>query len=139
MQTDEGRRAYAVYRTLPNPAPAQPVTKVVEPTPSPSFLALRKLAAELSNREPSLTPDQALTKVYADPRNRELVAAERSENRPSAEAPVAKTNRGRIADRVAALAGALGQQFPSLSCGEAFDLVLARNPALADAYRQAAV
>ena len=37
---------------------------------------------------------------------------------------------------MAALAGALGQQFPSLSYDEAVDRVLARNPALADAYQR---
>jgi hypothetical protein len=77
-----------------------------------------------------------LRQVYSGPRNCELVAAERAENRPSAEALVAKSNRGRIADRVAALAGARGQQFPSLGYDEAVDRMLARNPALADAYQR---
>lgn len=138
MQTDEGRRAYAVYRTLPNPAPEQhPVAKVVAPAPSPSLERLNKLADELHNREPSLTPDQAFTKVYSDPRNRGLVAAERSENRPGLTV-VEKGGGGSapFADRVASLASSLARTHRDLSHADCIKAVLERNPVLAAAYRR---
>jgi hypothetical protein len=81
MTDEDGRALYAAYRVLPNPAP-EPVTKRIEPAPSPSLAALNKLADDLRNREPSLSAEMAFTKVYSDPRNRRLVAAERDENRP---------------------------------------------------------
>lgn len=40
--------------------------------------ALEKLAADLRQRNPYLTIEQAFAKVYADPANRELAAAERA-------------------------------------------------------------
>jgi hypothetical protein len=39
---------------------------------------LNARAAELRKADPSLTPEQAFSKAYLDPRNRELAKAERS-------------------------------------------------------------
>ena len=102
MKTEDGRALYAAYRVLPNGTP-EPVAKAVGPAPSPSFVALRKLAAELNRNEPTTYPtvEVAFAKVYADPRNRELVRKERDENRPGAEALVAKGTN--VYDRIAAL------------------------------------
>ena len=107
---------------------------MAEPAPSLSLVALNKIADQLNEREPSLTKEQCFTKVYADPRNRALVAAERAENRPGSEAPLAKGTN--VCDRIAALAAALASQHPDMTHDAAVKAVLDRNPALADAYRQ---
>ena len=45
-------------------------------------LFFRQLARSHREEHPELTAEMAFSKVYADPANRELVAAERAENRP---------------------------------------------------------
>jgi hypothetical protein len=44
---------------------------------------LKGMAAELRKSQPELSESQAFLKVYADPANKELAAAERRENRPA--------------------------------------------------------
>lgn len=46
--------------------------------------ALKAKAAELRKSDPKLTEEQAFAKVYADPANRKIAAAERRKNRPAA-------------------------------------------------------
>src|SRR5262249_5281427 len=137
IQSEEGRRAYAVYKTLPNTAPEpQPVAKVVASS-SPSLARLNKLAAELNTREPGLSRDQAFAKVYADPKHRELVRRERDENRPSLTAEVEKDGaRSVIGERVMRLATALGKTHRGMSHDECVDAVLRANPDLRRAWER---
>ena len=51
---------------------------------SPALDRLNKLAAELREANPELSKSQAFAKVFSDPANRDLAAAERRENRPTA-------------------------------------------------------
>ena len=51
---------------------------------SPSLQRLNALAEELRKADPKLTKEQAFTKAYADPANRDLVQAERAEARAAA-------------------------------------------------------
>jgi hypothetical protein len=65
----------------------------------------------------------AFAKVNADPANRELVAAERAENQPSA-SPVEKSTRSKIGERVAAFAAPCVKQHRGLTHDEAVSGVL---------------
>jgi hypothetical protein len=51
-----------------------------EPVGGDSYKKLEKLASDLRSREPGLTQAAAFSKVYADPSNRRLVNASRSEH-----------------------------------------------------------
>ena len=64
MTDEEGRALYAAYRVLPNGA-SEAVSKVVKTAPSPSLVALHKLAHDMREAEPTLSRDQAFAKVTA--------------------------------------------------------------------------
>jgi hypothetical protein len=61
----------------PSVARTTPITEFGNSN-STGLAALEKLAAELRERNPFLTVEQAFAKVYADPANRELASAERA-------------------------------------------------------------
>ena len=122
MQTDEGRRAYSVFRALPNPAPERrwsprragcTVAELRSPTEA-RRRALQSRATEL--------PDGRcrLCQGLRHRKHRVLVAAERSENRPGIRA-VEKGDGGSapIGDRVAALASSLARTHRDLSHADA--------------------
>ena len=94
------------------------------------------MAAELRKSEAALTSEQAFAKVYTDPRNMELVARCKAEERARRYAvTMAKAARSTIGDRVARLAAALAQQHRDLTHDDAVQRVLQRNPDLARAYQ----
>jgi hypothetical protein len=98
--------------------------------------SLTTMAAEHRKSEAALTSEQAFAKVYTDPRNRELVAQCKAEERARRDAvTMAKGARSTIGDRVARLAAALAQQHKELTHDDAIQRVLARNPDLARAYQ----
>jgi hypothetical protein len=61
----------------PSVARTTPITEYGNSN-STGLAALEKLAAELRQRNPFLTIEQAFAKVYSDPANRELATAERA-------------------------------------------------------------
>jgi hypothetical protein len=77
-------RAHRLAKGSGNCAPER-VSKVARgPAPTPSLERLNALAAECRKADPKLTKEQAFTKAYTDPANRELVANERAEARAAA-------------------------------------------------------
>lgn len=80
----KGDHAPGPYEDL-NPGRFDEVAEDDASTRNPPALdRLNKLAAELRERNPKLSRSQAFSKIYSDPANRSLVAAERHENRPAA-------------------------------------------------------
>ena len=81
------RQAVAACRTFATqPAHKQAVLSgsAMNVSSGSAMNALVAKAAELRQREPSLTPAQSFAKVYSDPANVELARAERAANRPHA-------------------------------------------------------
>jgi hypothetical protein len=146
-QESEGKTLYTALKrsqgTIEAASPRQ-VTQT-EPAPTPSLVALNKLAEEARKADPKLSFAQAFTKVYQDPKNRALAAAEKAERRAramkDAGVPAAPTGVGkgsiypsgqlasaRLSDKASTLATVTGLDHPSCLAR-----VRAANPLLAAA------
>jgi hypothetical protein len=82
VDTPDGRVLFRAYSKSPGDDLDLATPKAPDPTPvAPSLAKLNDLAAKCRADSPALTFEQAFTKVYEDPANRELVAAEKVERR----------------------------------------------------------
>jgi hypothetical protein len=140
-ETGDGRTLYQAFKRAPQGPQAETAAPAAKntPEPTPSYRRLMAKAEALREAEPTLTREQAFTKVYTDPRNGEVAMAERAEHRAASSASittVAKADHASAGDRLARCAAALARQHPDLTHAEAFQHAKERNPDLARLYEQ---